>query len=173
MPVEIYRKVPMSRPYILSVTFAITTLMLLCAASLAQAGPPFALFLHAQEPTIKSNSEVNVVVTLENISSREIGILKSTPEFDYSVDVRDEAGKIVPDTDYGRKLKTPGTVEISASAIIVPLKPNEVIEDRLCVSKLYEMHTPGKYLIKMSRTIPEDIGKGVVNSNSITVTVVP
>ena len=97
-------------------------------------------------------------------------VLKS--EGDYSVEVRDRQGKMVRDTQLGRRLKDPGTVRISSTPLF-PLKPQESLKDEISVSKLYEMSSPGEYSISVARQVPEQLGAGVVKSNTITVTVEP
>ncbi len=172
MPVRNFRKASMKRSSFWGVRLFIP-LLLASTAAFAQAERPFALFIRTQEPTTKAGSEVNIWVTLENTSPHEIGILKSAPELNYSVEMRDLSGKAVPDTEYGRKLKAAETVGISTSSVIIPLKPNEIIEDQITVSKLYEMAQPGKYMVRVLRVIPPDLGTGAVSSNTITVVVTP
>jgi hypothetical protein len=53
------------------------------------------------------------------------------------------------------------------------LKPGETITNDSRISWLFDMSRPGKYVIQVSRTIPEDDKSSVVKSNSITVTVIP
>ena len=95
----------------------ITSVLLLVAVSalfaVAGAHEPkqsLTVDISTEKPTLKVGSEVRVEVTLTNTSSRPVLIQERNPATDYKIDVRDERGKAVPETDFGRKLKEPPVI---------------------------------------------------------------
>jgi hypothetical protein len=138
----------------------------------AQKPKPFRLSIRPLQASVRAGSEVRIEVTLRNVSGRQIAMPKSDEGGDYLVEVRDGKGRMARDTELGRKLKDPGTVRVS-SAPLYPLKPQESLKDEIAVGKLYEVSNPGEYTISVARPIPEELGTGVVKSNTITVTVKP
>jgi hypothetical protein len=143
---------------------------MLFGASSPKPKQPFSLSITPLQATVRSGSEVRVEITLRNVSDQQIEVLKS--EGDYSVAVRGRQGKMARDTQLGRRLKDPSTVRVSSSPLY-PLKPQESLKDEISVSKLYEMSSPGKYTISVTRPIPEELGGGIVKSNTTTITVEP
>jgi uncharacterized protein (DUF58 family) len=134
---------------------------------------PFSLTIRLLQNVAKVGSEIRVQVVLTNTSDHEIGILKSAPEADYIVEVRDTRGKMAPDTDFRRKQKDPASVKVSTASPLYTLKPGESLRDEIQVERLYEMSAPGKYSIQVSRTVPEEMGSGIVKSNMANVTITP
>ena len=157
---------PLLRPVILF------TLMSSIGTSSPRHQHPFSLFIRAVAPTVKIGSEVRIDVTLRNITNHEIGILSSDPESEYMVEVRDDQGRMAPESDFNRKLKAPGSARIITNSPIYPLQPHKTLKQQIVVSGLYEMSTPTRYSISVSRTVPEELGSGVIKSNTVTVIVV-
>ena len=68
---------------------------------------PFLIKITAKQAEVKRGSEVTVNVTLTNVSKRDI-TFEDTSACDHPVEVRDHAGKLVPDTEYKRALNCGG-----------------------------------------------------------------
>jgi hypothetical protein len=134
---------------------------------------PFSLTIRLLHDIAKAGSQIRVEVVLTNTSDHEIGILKSAPEADYMVEVRDANGNMAPDTDFGRRQKDPASVKVSSATPLYSLKPGESLHDEIQIERLYKISGPGKYSIQASRTVPEEMGSGVVKSNMVNVTVTP
>jgi hypothetical protein len=123
----------------------------------------------------KAGSPIFLLVTLTNNSTRTV----SVPSFDrdyYTIDVRDEHGKSVPETDEARKtkeaMKAPNA-RMFRSGVTEELKPHKTSRHTIDVSQYLDVSRPGKYTIQATRQLPEELGPGVVKSNTITVTVTP
>jgi hypothetical protein len=56
---------------------------------------------------------------------------------------------------------------------VAQLKPRKTLEHQIPVSGRYDMSTPRKYSISVSRTLPEELRSGIAQSNSVTVAGVP
>jgi uncharacterized protein (DUF58 family) len=149
---------------------AATGLAVLLFADRVNAQQPFTLSISVPQTVVRAGSEVRIQVTLKNVSEHEIGILRSTPDYDYTVDVRDAHDKSAMPTEFARKLRAPDSVRVAPSNVLYPLKPHETLVDKLIVSKLFEMGL-GKYTIRVAREIPQELGGGSVRSNLITVIV--
>ncbi len=142
--------------------------------------PSFSIAIHAKLDVVKSGAPVLVDVLKTNISDQEIKY--STPKDsreeweNYTIEVKDEQGKSVPETEILRESKSPVRDEpghLSPRHIrdinLWTLKPHETFHDLITVSVPYDMTWPGKYTIRLSQT--DHARKVVVRSNSITVTV--
>jgi hypothetical protein len=132
---------------------------------------PFTLFIQPDRAAVRAGSDVRVQVTLKNVSGHEIAVLRSAPDYDYKVEVRDARGKSIAPTELARKLNASGSVRVAPSNVLYPLAPGAILVDEIVVSKLFEMALPGRYAIQVTRQVPQDLGTGVVKSNSITVNV--
>jgi hypothetical protein len=98
----------------------------------------------------KEGSSIFLLVTLTNNSTRTVSI----PSFDreyYTLDVRDEHGKSVPETDEARKtkeaMKAPNA-RIFRSGLTEELKPHETSRHTIDVSQYVDVSRPGKYTIR-------------------------
>lgn len=131
---------------------------------------PFSVVIAAEWPSEKVGSDLTVVATITNTSTKRITIIDTRPFCDYTVDVRDDAGDVPPTDKWRQKINCEG-VEISGRRIIRELKPNESYSDPLILKQWYEMNHPGKYQVQIGRKIPDQLGKGWVKSNMITLTV--
>ena len=164
-------KMPIGRVKLPLMSFLLaSTLLLLPQGSAKPPNDPFSVIIAAQWPRDKAVSDLSVNVTIANTSSKKITFIDTQPFCDYTVDVRDDAGD-VPPTDKWRQKTNCDTVNISGRRIIRELKPNESFSDLLILKQWYEINHPGKYRVQIGRKIPDQLGKGWVKSNTITLTV--
>jgi hypothetical protein len=112
-------------------------------SSAAQAPPSFTLSIKPTQTLVNPGTDVYVDVVLKNISNKEIGFLRSTPELDYTVAVQGPYEKAVPETEFGRKVKDKATVSVGGGPIY-SLKKLDTMSERIDISKLYELKKPGK-----------------------------
>ncbi len=162
------------------------TVAILGAKLVEGAQPPFSVTIASSGDAIlagpgvqKAGSPIFLLVTLANNSTRTVSI----PSFDrdyYRIDVRDEQGKTVPETDEVRKMREETSAPTNSirdrktsKGLIGDLKPHTAANETIEVSSYYDMSHPGKYTIQLTRQLPEELGPGVVKSNRITVTVTP
>jgi hypothetical protein len=54
----------------------------------------------------------------------------------------------------------------------ITLGSHESYQSKLEISSLYQLQNPGKYTIQAQMNMPAELGKGVVHSNTLTVTIV-
>ena len=132
---------------------------------------PFSVVIAAQWPSEKVGSDLTVIATITNSSTKRITIIDTDRFCDYTVDVRNEEGDVPPTEKWRQKINCEG-VEISGRRIIRELKPNESYSDALILKHWYEMNQPGKYQVQIGRKIPDQLGKGWVKSNTITLSVI-
>jgi hypothetical protein len=133
------------------------------------ANTPFTLTLEAEENPIKVGSEVKVDITLRNSSNHAIDVGLGWSEADYALDVRDSQNRILPETEFARKLKGHGYFY---SDTIFTLQRGEALpKEMLVISKFCDVSRPGKYTIQVSRAVPKELGGGTVRSNTITITI--
>ena len=62
----------------------------------------------------------------------------------------------------------------AASAVTqneVTLKPQETYRKTIEIGSILTADRPGKYTIQMQMKLPEELGKGLVRSNTVTITV--
>jgi hypothetical protein len=157
--------------------FVLVTVLATIRPSFTQStNQPFRINIRATHNIVKVGSETPVEIILTNTSHQEISLSKSVEEnaaeFNYLVDVRDGKGKPVPQTAHHRSVHGEGA-QITHSDLTVPLKPGQELQSVALLNKLYDVSRPGKYIIRVSRDIPPELGKGVVKSNVITINITP
>jgi len=135
---------------------------------------PFSIAISTAHDSIKVNSEPMLQIDLTNTSGHEIRIAKSPgdseAEFQFDIEVRDPNGNPAQETAYLRKLKDKNTLKWW-SRISLTLAPGESLKDTALIGKLFDLSQPGKYTVQVSRTVPPQLGRGVVKSNVISFTV--
>lgn len=141
-------------------------------------GPAFGRFISASTgaalpititgpATAKAGAEIRIQVTVKNTAHFDI-------RFDYAwgdplrcmVVVRDSGGNMVADTERGRNLKSEHA-DWQGQAVSYALNPGESQTRECAVSDLYDMSTPGKYVIEV-----QQLDGRPVKSNVLTMTVV-
>jgi hypothetical protein len=73
-------------------------------------------------------------------------------------------------TEYGRMLRDERFIK-KGSRISEILKPGDSFTAVATITKLFEIERPGKYVVEVTRTIPDTLGRGTVKSNPITISV--
>jgi hypothetical protein len=145
-------------------------LLAMCgASSMRSSAPTFSLTLEAEENPVKAASEVKVDITLHNSSNRAMQINYGLSELDYAFEVRDSQNRIPEKTEFARKSK--GRTHFSGDQTFY-LQPGESLPKApLVLSKFYDLSRAGKYSIQVTRSVPKELGGGVVKSNVIIITV--
>jgi hypothetical protein len=153
-------------------------------ARLAQcAQPPFTITIALTDGGVeKTGSPVAVSVTLTNHSGVTLSASQWDYADDYTVDVRDAQGNSGPESEEVRKARAEMDActnsgravcgkKILLHGVMGQFKPGESWQERLLIAKYYDMSRLGKYTIQLERKLPEELGKGTVKSNPITITV--
>jgi hypothetical protein len=132
---------------------------------------PFSLTLNAPE-TVGIKEKLVVKVLLTNTSDKDLVVLQCGYT-DYVVELEGIGTAKASETDLGTRLnnKMLGAVCMATRTV---LKPDEGVSDEIQIDKLYRMDSPGQYVIRVQRDVPNWMGsKGTIKSNSVTVTVTP
>lgn len=145
--------------------------VLFLATGLAQSRQAtFSLTIAAAEAEAQRGAEVKINTTITNLSNSVVTLEFKSPLCDYSVDVRDSAGNLVPDTPLKKSLDC---ANASGRDIIASLQPREVFKDAIPVNALSDISQPGEYSVQVMWKAPKEFGDLVVKSNTIKITVTP
>jgi hypothetical protein len=160
--------------YILGCAIALNSVAML---SVSAARDPFRLTITAPDKPLKAGAELRLLVTVTNTSSHSISLITSpgpVPEdaFRYEMAVRDEEGRSAPPSAYLRS-KDEHVPVYYGSRFARTLKPGESFIDQITVTNFYDLSRPGKYAISVARALEpwQNLGKGTIKSNTVTVTV--
>lgn len=150
--------------------------------------PGISLAISAAEDPIPIGSPVKLKLSLKNNSSQNYVVFTDVPqECSYTTEVRDENGKIPPETKLGTMLNGHVAVKeweslgLTAEEIVsrcgneqsFNFKAGDSVVQSLAVTHLYKFSTAGKYSIQvvLDQTL---IPNGVfAKSNTIAVTITP
>jgi hypothetical protein len=140
-------------------------------------GPAFSLTLHGPSGPVKAGSDILLRVTITNLTDHDLNfVTEPGPAFDqplsYDISLRDENGRQAPPTALLRSLREQSTQKGWRSNSGYALAPGKSHEEELAITKFYDLLTPGKYTIQVSRRqIPNRSQGDSVNSNIITITI--
>lgn len=162
--------------YALPFAFAI---ILALFGPLAASAPEqlFSLTLATPKEPLKAGTELDLFVTVTNTSNRNISFITSPGEMPedgllYQIDVRDAQGHAAP-LSADLRTRDPRIPINYDSRSARTLKPGESFIDKVTVTQFYDLSRPGEYMISVARAMPprQNLGKGSVKSNTITLTV--
>lgn len=156
--------------------YALLVLSLFAGVSALGASVPLSLILKAPQGNTTLNDKIVLEIYLKNNSGRSITLEApngpSQAEFVYKFDVRDEKGRSILKTPYGKTVYgEEGDQIIVSSSHVISLDSGSEKEDRVWLNKIYMINSPGKYTVRASREIPKEAGGGTVSSNAVTFTV--
>jgi hypothetical protein len=147
------------------------------ASAVPNTRQPFSVTLHAPNTPVKAGLELRLLVTVKNTSNRSITFSTSpgvTPDdsFDYEIDARDGQGHPAPPSAQIR-IRDKHIPRGFGSAVGRTLQPGESFTDQVTVTTFYDLSQPGKYTISVARPFEpwQNLGKGSVKSNTITIAV--
>ena len=128
---------------------------------------PFSLTISSDQPTITAGSEVFIRITQRNTLSSVVDCSSwevDSTDLSFNYDVRNEAG--VPLKQREGMANRPGSQKSCS------LQPGGAISHNTWISWLYNLRSPGKYSVRVSRYIDNTATKEVT-SNVIVITVLP
>ncbi len=131
---------------------------------------PFSLTITAAQAEVQRGSEAKISTTITNLSNRIVTLEFKSPLCDYSTEVRDSDGNLVPDTPLKKSLDCANE---SSRDIIVSLQPHEFHKDAIPVNALSDISQPGEYSVQVTWRASKELGGVVVKSNTAKITVVP
>ena len=132
---------------------------------------------NAVEPgtaTWKVGTPVCVTLTLKNSSRRVLHFALSNPVLDYVMTVRkSKTDEPVGVTDSFREVQNQSRQGRAPTPnVLVTLKPKETRPETIEISRFYDLTRPGQYTVQIERGLPPELGKGIFESNTLTVTIV-
>ena len=130
----------------------------------------FKIIISTQKPVVQLGSDVPIKIQLTNNSHQELNTSANISDLtgvdpNYSYEARDSRGNPV-------KMKRHEHPELAfGHAIFGSLKPGESVTTVQDISHLLDFDMPGKYVIQVSRRIPDPKNGSLVKSNKIVITV--
>ncbi len=144
-------------------------------------GPPFSVSIHPQRESVVQGRDVILEITLKNVSGKIMTVKISPSQYAYALDVTRPDGQPATMTENGRNIVKNGAEEMKPSPYVdmrgylsVTLLPGQVFDkDTIKVDDMYDVWTPGVYSVRVRRVIPDHLGKGEVESNTVNIIVTP
>ncbi len=134
---------------------------------------PFSIAIGAAEDEVQVGADARVVITLKNLSNRQMLIAghagTNNPEFSYRIEVRTANGHEVEATAYGAGIRSERAQEAGRTTVDY-VQPGGVSVQTAHLGKLFNLRQPGRYIVQVSR---KDASGVTVKSNEITLNVVP
>jgi hypothetical protein len=160
----------------------IVSVILFGTLSAIGAESPFEIAISADQDTVKSGNSLVITITVTNTSDHDITLDDTSPHCDYAVSVWDSSGKAAQETPMGRTMKIKNICATfslrhtrpTLKPITAPSNDSGLAADvsHLVITDLYDItRRAGQYTIQVERKLPEQLGSGIVRSNTITVTV--
>lgn len=150
------------------------------ATIVASAGKdPISVSIASPREALKAGAELVLRVTVKNTSDTSINFRRSPgliPEEGsrYQIEVHDAQGHPAQPSKSVLALKGKTVVDEFISNISYKLHPGQSFEDQVTVTRYFDLSHPGKYTISVARPLEplQNIGKGAVRSNTISITVI-
>lgn len=124
--------------------------------------------------TVHIGEAIVVHIVFKNISDHDIPYHQlpgsGLAEAFYNIYVHDNVGSGPPLTQYGRDARRHLFV---GSEVIKLIGPGQSVTQETNLSKQFDLSEPGVYHVQLSLPLPENPGHVVVESNEITITVLP
>src|ERR1700691_2882865 len=132
----------------------------------------FSVTAAAAYSEVRSGEEAYVKVALTNNLTHVVTLEFASPLCDYSMEVRDSAGNLAPDTEAKSKSDCAHRHSTGADGIL-QLKPYESATNTISVSMFSDMSRLGAYSVQAAWREPKEVGGMLVKSNTVKITVVP
>jgi hypothetical protein len=101
-------------------------------------------------------------VKIKNVTTKPLYLAEAGVEKDYKIQISSDIGKTITLTQHGKDVLD-GGVYMNLSLII---QPGQEREDVLEISNIYDMRTPGNYLVVVTRKVGGLHSKGVTEAES-------
>jgi hypothetical protein len=122
--------------------------------------------------TWKNDAAFPLLLTMKNASEKVLHVVLADPTSDYRVVAMHKTERVRVTENL------PGINEESKDRtgpkrnILKTLKPNEMCQDAMEIRFWADREAPGEYTLQVERDLPPELGKGLVESNTITVAVI-
>jgi len=110
---------------------------------------------------------------MKNTSQRVLHFALTDPFLDYRMTVLySKTANPVPATENLLKMRDElRQGHAPTRNVRITLRPQETCQDTIEVSYFYALETPGQYTVQIERDMPQELSKGIVESNTISVTI--
>ncbi len=137
------------------------------------AGAAFSLAVSMPRNEVRVGADIPVSLAMKNVSDHQV-LFGHKPgrengEFSFDVEVKDAAGRVVPETTYGREAKDAGSRREEARTVDY-LQPGVTTVQVVHLRKIVSLK-PGRYTVQVSRM--DSLIDVVVRSNVVKFAVVP
>ena len=159
------------KDYILEITGSVRFI------SSTHPNPPFLLNIAAARngksgATWKADAPFPLLLRMKNSSEKVLHVELAGPASSYRVMAiyKDEPVRVtenLPEVKEELKDASPPT-----RSILKTLKPSETCQDAIEIRFFAERERPGEYSLQVEQDLPAEVGKGFVESNTLTVTVI-
>lgn len=137
------------------------------------------LSIETDKSSFKLGDDIDITILLKNNTDQSVDLSKimraGDGSFEYQVNVeRDDHSEVAK--KFAEKLhrhEVHPEIPPPGSVVFFTIEPGKTNKDSVTITNRYEIDKPGKYLVQLERALPEDIGGGVIKSNTITITVTP
>ncbi len=132
----------------------------------------FQIRISAPNDEVQAGSDAQIVITLTNLAEHQILFAhrpgSQTPEYSFTIVVRNAAGHVLEETAYGREARQR---QLTEDRTVDYVQPGQSVVQTAHLRKLVNLSRPGRYTVRVSRRDPAS--HEVVESNEITLNVVP
>lgn len=128
------------------------------------------LTLGPREMDVVSGSFFTLDAALTNVSDKPITLSDTRSPCDYPLIVNYMDGKQPPETELLRQYDCSKPMVVGR-VIWFTLKPKESKMEELNIGQYWDVAKPGKYTVRVLRTLPKELGGGSVSSNTVTINV--
>jgi hypothetical protein len=143
----------------------------------ARSNPPFLLTIASAQvgksgATWKNDAAFPLLLTMKNSSEKVLHVALADPASDYRVVTMHKTERVrvtqnLPAVDEQSQGATAPTRNVAKI-----LKPTETCQDAIEIKFWADREAPGEYTLQVERDLPHELGKGLVESNTITVVVI-
>lgn len=98
------------------------------------------------------STEISLTVKLKNITKDVLTHVESRPDYDYSIEVKNAQGEIMPLTRYGKGIHDVKTYFGIGS---VEVWPDEEVGAKFIVNRIFDMTQEGGYTITVTHGVPK------------------
>jgi len=140
--------------------------------------PPFLLTIAPAQigssaTTWKNDAAFPVLLRMKTASEKVLQVVLGDPVSDYRIVAMHQNERVrVTENLPGGNEETSKSAAAPTRKIIKILKPNETCQDAIEIKFWADNERTGKYTLQVERNLPPELGKGLVDSNTITVNVV-
>jgi hypothetical protein len=94
-------------------------------------------------------SPILVEITMTNVSSKTLCFVQGAGSLLYVVELRDDAGKMLEETEKGAELNRHHGHAFSTYGKMITVKPGENRKTTFAINEWFKISTPGKYFVRV------------------------